>query len=133
MKYLYIICPLTALVVCQAIKTIYEIIKTKQFNLKIITSSGGMPSAHASFITSLTMIIGFKEGFTSSIFALALIFTMITCYDAVGVRYESGIHAQILNKQFNLEMKEKIGHKLTEVICGIVLGIIIACIFYFKF
>lgn len=133
MKYLYIICPLTTLVICQAVKTIYEILKNKKFSLDVIASSGGMPSAHSSFITSLTFIIGLNEGFDTPIFALALVFAMITCYDAMNVRYECGRHAEVLNKQFNLQMKEKVGHKLLEVVCGAILGIIVACIFYFKF
>ena len=133
MKYLYIICPLTTLVICQAVKTIYEILKNKKFSLDVIASSGGMPSAHSSFVTSLTFIIGLNEGFDTSIFALSLVFAMITCYDAMNVRYECGKHAEVLNKQFNLQMKEKVGHKLLEVVCGAILGIIFIFIFYFKF
>ena len=132
MKYIFIICPLISLVICQAIKFIVEFLNQKNISLKIITSSGGMPSAHSCFISSITTLIGLKEGFDSSIFALSLVFSMIIFYDAMNVRYESGMHAKLLNEKFNLKMKENLGHKLLEVIVGIILGILIASIFYFN-
>ena len=127
---MYLICSLLTLFMCQFIKSIIYIIKNKKFNFLIVISSGGFPSAHASFITSITTLIGLKEGFNSSIFALALVFTLITCYDAINVRYESGRHAKVLNEKFNLKMKVNIGHQLIEVIAGVILGIIVATIFY---
>ena len=130
MKYIYIICPFVSLIVCQLIKMIYETVKYKKFEFNRLYGSGSMPSAHSSFISSLTFIIGFNEGFDSAIFALSLIFMLITCYDAISVRFESGRHAKILNEKFNLKMKYRIGHKLLEVVVGILLGFITATVFY---
>lgn len=130
MNYLFIICPIVSLVICQTFKVAYRIIKNKSFKLALISGSGGMPSSHSAFISSLTTIIGLKEGFDSSIFALALVISMITCYDAMSVRYESGMHAKLLNEKFNLHMKEELGHKFLEVIVGIIVGVIIAITLY---
>lgn len=130
MNYLFIICPIVSLVICQTFKVAYRIIKNKSFKLALISGSGGMPSSHSAFISSLTAIIGLKEGFDSSIFALALVISMITCYDAMSVRYESGMHAKLLNEKFNLHMKEELGHKFLEVIVGIIVGVIIAITLY---
>lgn len=130
MNYLFIICPITSLVICQTFKVAYRAIKNKSFKLALLSGSGGMPSSHSAFISSLTTIIGLKEGFDSSIFALALVISMITCYDAMSVRYESGMHAKFLNEKFNLNMKEELGHKFLEVIVGIIVGIIIAITLY---
>ena len=100
--------------------------------------SGGMPSAHCAFMLALTTAILMKEGIGSSLFALSLAFAAIVVYDAIHVRRESGIHAQILNafhektplpsaafsKFFPLEIH--IGHEVVEAACGSILGVLIA-------
>ena len=124
---IYIICAFTSLILCIILKNIYNLIRTKKIE---IISSGGMPSTHASFVSALTFLIGYKEGFDTSIFALAFLILLIVSYDAFNVRYESGVHAKIINEKFHLNLKVKIGHKLLEVIIGIIFGFIVATIFY---
>lgn len=124
---IYIICAFVSHITCQIFKNIFYMIKNKKFK---ILSSGGMPSTHSAFISALTFLIGYKEGFDTSIFALAFIITLIVCYDAYNVRYESGLHAKILNEKYDLNLHESIGHSLTEVIVGFIYGIIVATIFY---
>ena len=133
MNYIYIICPLSSIIICQIFKIITYIIKNKKLDISVIACSGGMPSSHTTFISSLTFLIGYTEGFDSSIFALALIVTMITSYDAMNVRYECGRHAEILNKEFNLKMKENVGHKFFEVVMGLILGFLVATIYKLTF
>ena len=88
MKYFYIICPFTALVICQLIKFTLESIKNKRLDFeRLFNGSGGMPSSHTTFSCSLTALIGYQLGFDTPIFAVALIFTLITSYDDLGVRY----------------------------------------------
>lgn len=124
---IYIICAFVSHITCQIFKNIFYMIKNREFK---ILSSGGMPSTHSAFISALTFLIGYKEGFDTSIFALAFIVTLIVCYDAFNVRYESGLHAKILNEKYDLKLHESIGHSLTEVIVGFIYGIIVATIFY---
>ena len=131
MKYIYLICPLVALAICQLIKILVSILKKKEITLSLITSSGGMPSTHSCFVSSLATIIGLIEGLDSSTFAIALVFGLITCYDASHVRYESGMHAKLLNEKFNLKMNVNLGHELKEVIAGIITGILVTLIIYF--
>lgn len=74
-------------------------------------------------------------GFTSGIFGLAVIFSMIVMYDAAGVRRAAGEQAKVLNdlidKLFSeeqvdfKELKELLGHQPAEVFAGAVLGIFI--------
>lgn len=140
-KYIYIICPITALIICQILKFLIESIKYKKINIeRLFNGSGGMPSTHTTFSTSLTMIIGYRLGFDSPIFAVSLIFTLITSYDALGVRYESGKQATAINllfEKFSKEkalkgfkkLKEQLGHEPLEVFVGILLGIIVAYLF----
>ena len=80
------------------IKFILESIKCHKLVWgRLFNGSGGMPSSHTTFSSSLAMLIGYKLGFDTPIFAVALIFTFITSYDALGIRYESGKQAIAIN------------------------------------
>lgn len=136
MEYIYLICPIVALLTCQILKCLIELVETKKFSLARLTNgSGGMPSSHTSFTTSITMLIGFKLGFTSPLFAACFVFTGIVVYDAMGLRYESGKHAEAinqLNKKNKIkcdDLKQEIGHKPMEVLVGLVYGTLIAYLF----
>lgn len=134
-NYKYIIIPIISIVVAQVIKTLIETIQTKKFSLeRLVNGAGGMPSTHTTAVVSLTTLIGLKENFTSPIFAVSLIFSLIVMYDAMGIRYETGKQAEVINvliKKMNIKesykiLKEKIGHKPIEVFGGILTGIIIS-------
>ena len=135
MKYIYIICPFVSLILCQLIKMLIEIFKNKKIDLTRFTNGdGGMPSSHTTFISSITMLIGFKLGFDSPIFAFAFIVSCIISYDSMGVRLESEKQAKAikeLGKKNNLEfkLKEHLGHKIQEVIVGYIFGTVMAYLF----
>lgn len=95
--------------------------------------TGGMPSSHSALVASLCTSIGFKNGFDSDLFVLALCFLLITVRDALGVRRASGIQARKLN-EIGKELSEKkmlsykpikevMGHSPLEVSLGVVLGV----------
>lgn len=135
-KYIYLVCPFVTLIICTLIKNIIEIIKNKKIDKsRIFDGCGGMPSCHTAFSSSLATIIGLNIGFATPLFALALIFTLITSYDAISSRYEVGVHAEIFNKMIDekkincKKLKEKIGHKKIEVFIGLIIGIITGYIF----
>lgn len=115
----------------------------------IIFSTGSMPSSHTSFVVSLAMAIGLAEGTNTSVFALAVVFAMITVHDAVKVRGESGKQAAVLNELVLMvdelgqsinpkndkavrqdKLKTLIGHTGSEVLAGIVLGIVWPIIYF---
>ena len=102
---------------------------------RLTNGSGGMPSSHTSFTTSLSMLIGFKLGFSTPLFAACFVFTGITAYDAMGLRYESGKHAEAINKLNRKNkikdklLKQEIGHKPMEVLVGLIYGTLIAYLF----
>ncbi|KAK5838914.1 hypothetical protein PVK06_007660 [Gossypium arboreum] len=72
--------------------------KEKQWDLKQLVGSGGMPSSHSSTVTALATAIGFQEGFGGALFATALILACIVMYDATGVRLHAGRQAEVLNQ-----------------------------------
>lgn len=137
-NYKYLLVPILTLLLCQTIKFIIEsLIEKKLVWGRLFNGTGGMPSSHTSFSTSLTMMIGFNEGFNSPLFAIALVFTFIVSYDAMGLRMESGKQAEAINKLFDetfkgkgiTKLKEKLGHKPQEVLVGLIFGTLSALFF----
>lgn len=134
----YIIVPLLLWIAVQTFKVIWDLITTKKFNFKRILGAGGMPSSHSAVVTSLAMLIGKSEGFSSPIFAMAVIFACVVMYDAAGVRRAAGKQAQLLNKIVNtpglsgVQVQEKLvevlGHTPIQVFVGALLGIIVGAI-----
>ncbi|MBI5700742.1 divergent PAP2 family protein [Candidatus Saganbacteria bacterium] len=130
-----------AFLLSQTFKVVYYFIKEKQFNLIHLFEAAGMPSTHSAMSASMTLMIGLTEGFSSSLFAVAVVFTIIVMYDAMGVRFAAGQQAVVLNKIIEdiysekvsekEKMKELIGHTPTEVFAGFVVGILTATIVYF--
>ena len=100
--------------------------------------AGGMPSTHSALSVSVAVTIGLKEGWDSSLFALAIVIAFIIMADAAGVRRETGEQAIVLNKiilEFFEErkirdkhLKELVGHTPFEVIVGAFIGMITAWI-----
>ena len=110
----------------------------KEWDFGRFLGAGGMPSTHSALSMSVAISIGYKEGWLSTIFALALIVSIIVMTDAAGVRRATGEQAKVLNKiilEFFEEikirderLKELIGHTPFEVIVGAIIGFFIATI-----
>lgn len=132
---IYLICPFVALITCQLIKFLGELIKYKKVNIyRLLNGNGGMPSTHTTFISSITMLIGFKLGFDTPFFAFSFITSLIIAYDGMGVRRESGKQANAINillkkEKISLNLKEQLGHQPLEVIIGYLYGTLIAFLF----
>ncbi len=128
--------------VAQVIKVILVLLIEKKLDFRRLIGSGGMPSSHSSFVVSLATSVGLVEGFSSSIFALSVVFALVVMYDAAGVRRAAGKQAKILNKmveewgkeefyETGKKLKELLGHTPFEVFLGAILGIVIAMIRHF--
>ncbi|PIG92703.1 divergent PAP2 family protein [Gloeocapsopsis sp. IPPAS B-1203] len=126
-----------ACLIAQASKLVIELIKNHKFDMRVLVTTGGMPSAHSALVTALATGIGQTSGWASSEFAIATIFAIIVMYDAAGVRQAAGKQARILNqmidelfhenKEFNEDrLKELLGHTPFQVIVGSVLGVTIS-------
>lgn len=135
--------------VAQTSKVIISIIKTKSFDPERLHGAGGMPSSHSCMVTAMTVATAMTAGVDSPIFAIAVIFSFVTLYDAMGVRWQAGLHAKTLNKVMRQtqklweiedmrdgkqdeeseeiqDLKEFIGHRPMEVLVGVLIGIVIA-------
>ncbi|MGH2514622.1 MAG: divergent PAP2 family protein [Ktedonobacterales bacterium] len=117
----------------QTLKTIRAVFLTRQINLNLLVSSGGMPSSHSALVTALATSVARVEGMDSTDFAIAAILAGIVMYDATGVRLAVSKQARILNMMlddfFNergineRKLHELIGHTPIQVVAGAALGI----------
>ena len=125
--------------VSQLVKVVIGGFREGRFNFRWLFDTGGMPSSHSATVSSLAAVTGLYYGFTSIPFLFVLIFTIITMFDAAGVRRNMGRQAEILNKMLNdlyergqvpeRRLKELLGHTPVEVFAGAFLGIAIAYLF----
>ncbi len=135
-KYIYI--PVLLWFFIQLFKVLWDLIKDHKFDFKRILGAGGMPSSHSAVVCSLAVLIGKEYGFSSSNFALAIIFAIVVMYDACGVRRAAGKQAKLLNKIIStpgltgVEVQERLvevlGHTPTQVFVGALIGIIAGAI-----
>ena len=97
----------------------------RKLDWHILLKTGGMPSAHAAAVASLTIGIGRRSGFTSSSFALAFVFAAVVLVDAATLRVQVGKQASIINASLkgNEKLKESVGHSFWELFVGVVIGI----------
>lgn len=129
----------TAWFIAQAIKMILSFIENKQIDWSLATASGGMPSSHTAFVIAATTMIGKIEGMESSMFALAVVLSIVVMYDAMNVRRAVGHMGQTLNQiinninksgKVNVEnVKEILGHSPLQVLVGLVLGLVVGMAF----
>lgn len=92
-----ILVPFTALLVAIMVKGIVHAAKGR-FSFSNMLGSGGMPSAHSTFVVSLATSMGIKYGPLSDMFVICLVFSIIIIYDAMNVRYQAWLHAKALNE-----------------------------------
>lgn len=143
--------------IAQFLKTVINLIKYKKFSVERLFGAGGWPSAHSAMVCSATTAVMRVEGAGSTIFAVTCIFSLITMYDAMGVRRAAGLHAKEINRinrlieskeldfpeltppnsledlaqsvnQHFVVLKEFLGHTPFEVASGAVLGVALAFI-----
>ncbi len=127
----------------QLIKTILHAVVTKRVDFTRLVGDGGMPSGHSATVSSLATAAALVYGLGSFEFAIALVFAIVVCKDAMGVRLETGKQAAIINdivEAFNVltseeklsdaKLKEFVGHTPLQVIAGILLGIVNAALLY---
>jgi acid phosphatase family membrane protein YuiD len=82
------------------------------------------------FVSSLATAIGIKYGPQSDLFVLALVFAAIVIYDAMNIRYQSGLHAHALNAlKGEKKLNESLGHLPSETLIGSMIGVFVAAFF----
>ena len=119
--------------VAQVLKTIINFILLGKFQLERMWGDGGMPSAHSATVCAMVIAAARSEGVA-----------IITMHDAMGVRHETGEQAKVLNQMIeewidiseknspflqNMHLKEMVGHTPLQVMAGMVVGIVVGCLY----
>lgn len=125
--------------IAQLIKIIVELskrtrFKTRDFVLRALVGTGGMPSSHTATVTAAAVGTAFEYGMTSSIFAFACIFTFVTIRDATGVRLSAGRQAHTINQIISTlpesdkiqKVKEVRGHTVIQCFVGMLIGLLVS-------
>ncbi|MDD5098161.1 MAG: divergent PAP2 family protein [Candidatus Pacebacteria bacterium] len=105
--------------------------KKRKFRVNLYSLPGGFPSSHSATVSALATSVGIMAGFSSSIFAVAVILAFFIIYDAKVIRGAAGKQAQSLNKLIDVldedidKLREILGHSLVEIFGGIMIGIIV--------
>ena len=127
----------------QFLKTVIYAIENKKWDWTRLFGDGGMPSGHSATVTSLAILAALTFGFDSFEFAVTGILAIIVCHDAMGVRLETGKQAVAINELLEVfelihpnkiseaNLKEFVGHTPIQVMAGILLGIVNACVMHF--
>lgn len=103
-----------------------------QYTMKHAMSYGHMPSVHTALMVSLVTSIGNYEGVTSGAFAIAVVLAILIIDDATRLRVYLGDLGRYINtilKQIKIgrkdeypRLKERMGHRINEVIAGGIVG-----------
>lgn len=139
-----LIVSLAAWLIAQITKIVINAIVTKKFDIERLVGDGGMPSGHSATVTAMALMTGFRCGFSSPVFGLAMVLAIIVMHDATGVRQEAGKHArsiieltEIFNEyiaedddELKLEkLKTLVGHTPLQVVCGAGVGIVVVVLY----
>ena len=131
-----LIIPLCSWAIAQLLKVVVILIQKKQLDLRYLVGSGGMPSSHSAFVTSLATSIALLEGFGSVAFGISAIFALVVIYDAAGVRRSVGQQSVVLNRiirelrdhrpfvELGRDLREFVGHTQLQVVVGVLIGIV---------
>ncbi len=125
-----------AWILAQIIKVFTGYFREDDFSfVKFFCGTGGMPSAHSATVCALAVSSAWQFGFGSFQFAVSVLLATIVMSDAMGVRFETGKQARIINQiipeifsgkgDMQANLKELIGHTPFQVFVGAVLGVIV--------
>ncbi|MBR6530125.1 MAG: divergent PAP2 family protein [Clostridia bacterium] len=130
----FLITAVSSWALAQVIKCVIEGVLNKKLDLMRLFGDGGMPSAHSATVCSLALLAALRLGCGSFEFALAAVFAVVVCRDAVGVRQETGKQAILLQEISELleritkedlpevRLKMLVGHTPLQVFAGMCLG-----------
>ena len=136
-----ILVPSFAWLAAQLIKTTINSVVLKKIAWERMFGDGGMPSAHSATVTSLAIVVGDACGYGSPAFGLATMFAIVVMHDALGVRREAGKQAEAIHTIAEVikdyvdepdmdlkteKLKVLVGHTPLQVVCGALLGLVIA-------
>jgi acid phosphatase family membrane protein YuiD len=130
----------TAMFIAQVSKVPFLALRRQKWNWRAILRPGGMPSSHSAVAAALTTVVGFEAGLGSALFAVCLVLTAFIVYDAAGSRRAAMRQARALNRLIDAflagnpepefeRVVELLGHEPSEVLGGLLLGVVIGWLY----
>jgi uncharacterized protein len=127
---------LLAMMTAQGFKFLRTLVRRNRPDFTRLIGTGGMPSAHSASVTALSTAIGIGHGWNSPLFGVAAFFSLVTMYDATGIRRAAGKQARVLNRLMEdlrehhtidfERLGELLGHTPLEVLVGALYGALLA-------
>ena len=128
--------PIVVGVIVQTIKFVLYSLK-HGWDIRYAFTHGHMPSAHTALAISLVTSVGYYEGVGDASFAIAIVLAFIIVDDAARLRMHLGDQGRYLNMligQLDIDekkfprLKERTGHRISEIIVGAVLGLVLTAL-----
>lgn len=134
-----LIMAVAAWAIAQVLKLLIATAVYRKFDLKYLSTGGGMPSSHSAMVCACATGVGFSQGLDDPLFAIAAVLAFIVMYDASNVRWETGKQAKVLNcmmrswsgekpELLKKELKEMLGHTPFQVAMGALLGVAVGIV-----
>jgi uncharacterized protein len=133
--------PIIVGIIVQAIKFLLFSFK-HGWDIRYAFTHGHMPSAHTALAVSLVTSVGYYEGIQDASFAIAIVLAFIVIDDAARLRMHLGDQGRYLNmlieqlvQQIDIDekkfprLKERTGHRVSEIIVGAILGLFLTLAF----
>ncbi len=118
----------------QCIKFVIYLIAVKRISLTRFIQADGMPNLHSAVFSSLSASMGIKYGFSSILFSLVTVYSVIVIHDTMRLKGEKGKQVDVLNRIItSIETYKDIAEdgklrvlqfRPLDVLAGTVLGVI---------
>lgn len=119
----------------QLTKFLVTLFRDGTVNFKRLVELGGLPSAHSASVAALSTGVALEQGVQSPLFGVTAFYSLMTMYDAAGLRRSAGKQAEVLNRIVDdlkitrrvpeERLLELLGHTPFEVLAGAAFGILI--------
>lgn len=115
------------------LKVLITSLREHRFSGKAAFQQGGWPSSHTALVSSLSLSVGLTQGFSSVMFVVTSVFSILVIYEALVTRNVIGSINRLINKKFkDALLSESVGHSLFEVFCGLLIGGLVVFLVFWK-
>jgi len=136
-----VVIPLIVGIITQTTKFVLFSVK-HGINWGYFATHGHMPSMHSALVSSLVVVVGYLEGPNTGVFAISIVFALIILDDALRIRMHLGDQGRYLNMLIQTlkldrkkypRLKERVGHRWSEVIVGVLFGLVLSVLLIYLF
>jgi len=119
----------TTWVGAEILKLVIDTLKNRSLRTRKLLEYGGMPSSHATLVTSLCSSVFIVDGFTVS-FVISLALSLVVLRDLITIRHRVD-HAlrqtTRLGEALNEDIRQPnlLSHSAAQIVVGILLGILV--------